>query len=85
MNLKKKNYGFQSRRGLIPEQPLTCDLYGLILPKGESKWNGLVNDFLDRDRVKNIDKVWLGDYSERALADADYCLNRRKQQISQQE
>lgn len=63
---------------LIPEQPLTCDLYGLILPKGESKWNGLVNDFLDSDRVKDIDNIWLNDYSEQALADADYCLNRRK-------
>ena len=63
---------------LIPEQPLTCDLYGLILPQGQSKWNSLVNDFLDLDRVKNIDKVWFKDYSEQALADADYCLNRRK-------
>ncbi len=64
---------------LIPKQPLTCDLYGLILPKGESKWSSLVNDFLDLDRVKEVEKVWFKNYSTQALADADYCLNRRKQ------
>lgn len=72
-NLASENYQ------LIPEQPLTCDLYGLILPQGESNWNSLVNDFLDLDRVKQIDKTWFKDYSEQALADADYCLNRRKE------
>ena len=71
-NLVSENYQ------LIPEQPLTCDLYGLILPNGESKWNSLINDFLDLDQVKEVEKVWLKDYSNQALADADYCLNRRK-------
>ena len=76
--LTRQNLALQNYQ-LIPEQPLTCDLYGLIFPRGESKWNGLVNDFIDSDRARDIDKVWLGDYSEQALADADYCLNRRKQ------
>ncbi|VEP15409.1 hypothetical protein H1P_3320003 [Hyella patelloides LEGE 07179] len=33
------------------------DLYGLILPAGESKWNTLINNFLDLDRVKEVDKA----------------------------
>lgn len=33
----------------IPEQPLTCDYYGLILPTGDPQWRNKVNTFI-RDR-----------------------------------
>ena len=63
---------------LLPEQPLTCDLYGLILPQGQSEWNSLVNKFIDQDQTREVGDEWLKDYLEQALSDADYCLNQRK-------
>ncbi|MDJ0634939.1 MAG: transporter substrate-binding domain-containing protein [Xenococcaceae cyanobacterium MO_188.B29] len=71
-NLAQNNYQ------LIPENPLTCDFYGLILPKGDRQWNNLVNAFIRSEREKEFQDKWLGDYSSLALADADYCLNRRE-------
>ena len=71
-NLAQENYR------LIPENPLTCDLYGLILPQGEPQWRSLVNDFIDSDLDQKIKDKWTENYSDRALADADFCLNRRQ-------
>ena len=61
---------------LIPEKPLTCNFYGLILPKGENKWKGLVNDFI-AEKDRELQNQWLKDYSAQTFSDADYCLNRR--------
>ncbi|WP_233219910.1 alpha/beta fold hydrolase [Pleurocapsa sp. CCALA 161] len=68
-NLPLKNYL------LTPEQPLTCNFYGLILPEGQSKWKSLVNDFIAQ-KNREIQNRWLRDYSAQTLSDADYCLNR---------
>ena len=63
----------------IPQNPLTCDYYGLILPQGDPKWLDTVNHFIhDRDSKPAFDR-WLGNYYDRAVADLDYCQNRREQ------
>lgn len=68
-NLPFKNYL------LTPEQPLSCNFYGLILPEGQNNWKSLVNDFIaSKNRV--IQNQWFQDYSTQTLSDADYCLNR---------
>ncbi len=73
-NLAQENYQ------LVPEEPLTCDFYGLILPQGERQWRNTVNAFLrDRQERKLMNK-WLGDYLPQALSDVDYCLNKRLDQ-----
>ena len=69
-NLSLRNYI------LTPEQPLTCNFYGLILPEGQSKWKSLVNDFI-AEEDREIKNQWFKDYSAQTLSDADYCLNRR--------
>ena len=71
-NLALENYQ------LIPEEPLTCDFYGLILPQGDRKWQDLVNTFVVSQREIDLRNRWLGDYLPQALSDADYCLNKRK-------
>ena len=71
-NLAQENYQ------LVPEEPLTCDFYGLILPRGERKWRKTVNAFLRDRQERNLTDKWLGDYLPQALSDADYCLNKRK-------
>lgn len=63
---------------LIPEKPLTCDFYGLILPEGERQWSKLVNVFLEEERLQQLQKRWFKDYYAQALSDANYCLNERK-------
>lgn len=69
-NLVKENYQ------LIPKNPLTCDLYGLILPEGEREWQNLVNNFIDSKQDMELRDKWVENYSTQALSDADYCLNR---------
>ncbi len=71
-NLVRDNYQ------LIPEQPLTCDFYGLILPQGDSQWRDTVNTFLRTVQQRQKRVEWFGDYFPQALSDADYCLNRRR-------
>ena len=68
-NLPSKHYL------LTPEQPLTCNFYGLILPEGQSKWKSLVNNFIT-EKGQELQNQWFKDYSAQTLADADYCLNR---------
>ncbi|MDJ0746341.1 MAG: alpha/beta hydrolase [Xenococcaceae cyanobacterium MO_167.B27] len=61
----------------IPENPLTCDYYGLILPQGDSQWRNTVNVFIrDRPAQKVFDQ-WLINYYSEAISDLDYCQNRR--------
>ena len=69
-NLARENYQ------LIPEEPLTCDFYGLILPKGDSQWRDLVNTFLRTVQQRQKRMEWLEDYFPQTLSDVDYCLNR---------
>ena len=80
---------------IIPEHPLTCDYYGLILPSGDPQWRNTVNTFIHdtegypkelasrrakRDRTsKQVFDKWLGDYYPQAVADLDYCQNRREE------
>ena len=69
-NLALKNYT------LVPERPLTCDFYGLILPENDPQWKKTVNSFL---RDKQAEQSWQGallDSFPSILSDIDYCLNR---------
>ena len=68
-NLSPDNYQ------LIPEKPLTCDYYGLVLPEGDSEWQNTVNVFL---RFQQLQNKSLEEYSSLAVNDADYCLNRQR-------
>ena len=61
---------------LTPEQPLTCNFYGLILPEGQNKWKSIINDFIAK-KSRELQNKWFEDYSAQTLSDADYCLNRR--------
>jgi ABC-type amino acid transport substrate-binding protein len=63
----------------IPDHPLTCDYYGLILPSGDPQWRNTVNTFI-RDRTsKQVFDKWLSDYYPQAVSDLDYCQNRREE------
>ena len=78
--------GAIDRRGMsranyqtIPQNPLTCDYYGLILPQGTPEWRNMVNNFIHDRASKPAFDRWLGNYYDRAIADLDYCQNRQEQ------
>ena len=61
----------------IPEHPLSCEYYGLILPEDDPQWRITVNAFI-RDRpFKQVFDKWLTPYYAQSVADLDYCQNRR--------
>ncbi|VEP15667.1 conserved hypothetical protein [Hyella patelloides LEGE 07179] len=60
----------------IPDNPLTCDYYGLILPADDPQWRSTINTFI-RDRAETeVFNKWLADYYSQAISDLDYCQNR---------
>ncbi|GAB4536946.1 MAG: hypothetical protein Tsb0014_25170 [Pleurocapsa sp.] len=70
--LDKNNYQ------TIPEYPLTCDYYGLILPTGDPQWRNTVNTFIRDRSAKQVFDEWLGEYYQNAIADLDYCQNQHR-------
>ncbi len=60
---------------LVPERPLSCDYYSMILPNKDPQWQKIVNDFIMKQRFQVKDNVWLAQYLPEMLAQADYCLN----------
>lgn len=72
-NLSLENYK------LIPNRPLTCNYYGLILPEDDSQWRDLVNAFLSSQSAQIIaNQVLVGNQSAHVLAELDYCLNFKR-------
>ena len=61
---------------LVPERPLTCEYYGLIVPSGDDQWLQTVNRWLDSDAARQSSQIWLSDRLPTMLLDFDYCLNR---------
>lgn len=43
---------------LLPQQPLTCDAYGLILPADDQAWQNQVNEFRSEKSIQIRDQ-WL--------------------------
>lgn len=54
---------------LVPEVPLTCEYYGLILPDNDPQWRATVNQFLlESEEVRAT--------LDQDVRELDYCLNR---------
>lgn len=59
---------------LVPEYPLTCERYGLILPQGDSQWSKLVNSVIESEQLQPIYKSWFGtELSVNLEKTADFC------------
>lgn len=61
---------------LIPDQPLTCEFYGLALPNDDPQWRTTVNQFLGSDEEEAIANTWFTDFYPETLSQADACLNQ---------
>lgn len=61
---------------LIPELPLTCDFYGLILPNDDPEWRTMVNQFLVSDAENTVSDKWFKTIYPETLNKAAFCLNQ---------
>lgn len=57
---------------IIPKTPLTCEKYGLILPKDDD-WINLVNTVLKSDTFRNIQKDWFLSLVQESLLPLQQC------------
>ncbi|WP_049802664.1 amino acid ABC transporter substrate-binding protein [Gloeothece verrucosa] len=44
---------------LVPQRPLDCQYYGLILPKNDPRWRELVNSVISNVELRQILRKWL--------------------------
>ncbi|MEM8673808.1 MAG: amino acid ABC transporter substrate-binding protein [Cyanobacteria bacterium P01_G01_bin.67] len=52
---------------LIPDNPLTCDRYGMIIPSNDPQWQGFVNSVINSPEAAALSTVWFGklfDYTQ---------------------
>jgi predicted dienelactone hydrolase len=61
---------------LIPEQPLTCEFYGLALPNNDPAWQMTINQYLASEVENDVFSKWFVDLYPRSLNQAEFCLNQ---------
>ena len=61
---------------LQPEQPLTCEFYGLLLPADDPDWQTLINDFIARTHTERLSREVSRSLLAGQLDTLDYCLNQ---------
>ncbi|MEL7036186.1 MAG: alpha/beta hydrolase [Cyanobacteria bacterium J06592_8] len=61
---------------LVPEKPLTCDFYGLILPNNDIEWQRKVNGFIDSQQAEQVWEGWFTFAFPYVLLNLDFCVNR---------
>jgi ABC-type amino acid transport substrate-binding protein len=61
---------------LVPELPLTCDFYGLILPNDDREWRTTVNQFLVSDAENTVAADWFEAIYPETLNKTAFCLNQ---------
>lgn len=61
---------------LIPQLPLTCEYYGLVLPNDDREWRTMVNQFLVSNAENEISTEWFETIYPETLNKAAFCLNQ---------
>ncbi|WP_342597612.1 transporter substrate-binding domain-containing protein [Cyanobacterium aponinum UTEX 3222] len=59
---------------IVPEIPLTCERYGLILPKDEN-WENLVNSVLQSEDFRRIRRDWFISLAKESLIPSQQCVD----------
>ena len=72
----------RDRYPLVPQQPLTCDYYGIILPGNDSKWQELVNSVIEDPQARKLLDDWFESVFPDIKDTVDFCkTNNPKSQI----
>lgn len=61
---------------LVPEQPLTCEFYGLILPDNDPQWRKTVDTFINDDKADEVWQEWFTDAFPYVFLNLESCFNR---------
>ncbi|MDJ0578768.1 alpha/beta hydrolase [Crocosphaera sp.] len=72
--MKQENLSLDNYK-IIPNRPLTCEFYGMILPENDQEWLGIVNEFIGSKNTKPIWDKWFKELVPYVLLDLDYCVN----------
>ena len=76
-SLKSDRTNQINHHSLLPQQPLTCDYYGMLLPQGDRTWQDTINSFLNNQSLKQTNNRWLAGFSQEILSAVDSC-NQQK-------
>ena len=57
---------------LVPEIPLTCDRYGMII-RDDSQWQDFINSVIESSEAVALAKAWFGNLYSYGLANSDTC------------
>ena len=58
---------------LIPETPLTCDRYGMIINGKDPQWKEFVDSLIDSPKVANLSQAWFGELFNYGLIESVSC------------
>ena len=58
---------------LVPQKPLTCEEYGLILPKNDFSWRSLINSTINSTQDAKILKEWFSILVDDLVTNERYC------------
>ena len=58
---------------LIPDIPLTCDRYGMIIPAEDPDWQDFINTAINSPAAETISQAWFGNVFNYILPAKDFC------------
>ena len=58
---------------LVPDIPLTCDRYGMIIHSDDPQWQDFVNSVIDSPEAKNLSKAWFGNLFQYTQVAQEFC------------
>lgn len=61
---------------IVPNQPLSCDFYGMILPVKDTRWHNTVNSFIGSSQGLQVWGNWFGSFGAYLRGTLDYCKSR---------
>jgi polar amino acid transport system substrate-binding protein len=61
---------------IVPNQPLSCDYYGMILPVNDSQWENTVNSFIGSSQGLQVWSNWFEGLRPYLKGTLDYCKSR---------
>ena len=69
-NLPLEQYKF------VPGFPLTCDYYGLIIPKRDLQWRDLVNSVIDSQETETVFTEWFEPFLPNLQKTFEFCREK---------
>lgn len=64
---------------LMPQIPLSCEYYGLLVPNDDPQWQNLINRFLNNQSLETLtNQYFSAEVKTHVLTTADYCLNLKQ-------